>query len=113
MVSFNASHKVVLDQMLLDVPGVRPGKMFGYPAYYAEKKLSICIIEDSVGFKLPASRVSELMSSNPKITHFQPMGRRKMREWVQVNVEDSNDLFEYTEVFEESIEYVLAVQAGR
>lgn len=61
MVKFNSNHKEALDQMLLDIPGVRPGKMFGYPAYYAGQKLSICIVEDGVGVKLPAETAEKLL----------------------------------------------------
>ena len=32
-VRFNPTHKDVLDSFLLDSTKVRPGKMFGYPAY--------------------------------------------------------------------------------
>ncbi len=39
---FNSNYKAVLDELLLEVPGASHGKMFGYPAYYAEQKLSIC-----------------------------------------------------------------------
>ena len=41
---------------------------------------------------------------------FQPMGRRKMREWVQINLERSEDYRQYQSVFDESIAYVLAGQ---
>lgn len=37
MANFNPEFKVVLDDMLLGYPFVRPGKMFGFPAYYVRK----------------------------------------------------------------------------
>ena len=37
--NFNPEHKAVLDDLLLDNPLVRPGVMFGFPAYYVGKKL--------------------------------------------------------------------------
>ncbi len=30
---FNQKHKEVLDSMLLEIPGVKAGKAFGYPGY--------------------------------------------------------------------------------
>jgi len=51
---FSTQHKNVLDDMLLGKPHVRAGKMFGYPAYYAGRKLCICLYEQGVGVKLPA-----------------------------------------------------------
>ena len=107
---FNEDHKAVLDDMLLDHPGVRPGKMFGYPAYYAGEKLSICLYEAGVGVKVPEATANNLLEKDLNVTPFQPMGRRKMREWIQINLEGSEDYRGYLNVFEESIEYVLSLQ---
>ena len=112
MVEFNLSHKAVLDDMLLSVRGVRPGKMFGYPAYYAGKKLSICIVADGVGMKLPSEAAEKLLDEDPRITPFQPLGRPKMKEWIQINPASSEDLQDYIAIFTRSIEYVLTIQSG-
>jgi len=45
MTNFNSEYKAVLDDLLLDHPHVRPGKMFGFPSYYAGRKLCICLYE--------------------------------------------------------------------
>jgi hypothetical protein len=66
MANFNPNHKIVLDNLLLSHPLVRAGKMFGFPAYYVGKKLCICLYEDGVGIKLPASSVARLLESDPK-----------------------------------------------
>jgi len=110
MVQYNASTKSVLDEMLLDLPGVRPGKMFGYPAYYAGEKLSICLVKDGVGLKLPAARVEQILVEDPSTSPFQPLGRPKMREWLQINPARPEDLQGYLPVFEESLQFVLALQ---
>ena len=110
MDKFNESHKVVLDKLLLDLPGVRAGKMFGYPAYYAAKKLSICLYENGVGLKVPEGTANRLLESDPNVIAFQPLGRRRMREWIQVNLENSEDYRDYVKLFEESIQYVLSLQ---
>ena len=54
MATFSADHKAALDELLLGYPGLRPGKMFGFPAYYAGAKLCITLYEAGVGLKLPA-----------------------------------------------------------
>ena len=41
MANFNSEHKIILDEMLLEIQNVYPGKIFGYPAYLVGKKLSI------------------------------------------------------------------------
>ncbi len=110
MGNFNADHKTVLDDLLLGHPLVRPGKMFGFPAYYAGKKLCICLYEEGVGIKLPEQSAARLLQTDPHTSPFQPMGKPKMREWVQINLSRSEDYRQYEAVFEESIHYLLAQQ---
>jgi len=104
MDKFNEDHKAVLDDMLLGHPAVRPGKMFGYPAYYAGEKLSICLCEGGVGVKVPEETARKLLESDPNVIPFQPLGRPKMREWIQINLTRSEDYREYIKVFEGSID---------
>lgn len=110
MSNFNPDHKVVLDQMLLGLPMVREGKMFGFPAYYAGKKLAICLYEEGVGMKLPEATVKGLLVEDQNVILFVPYGRNKMNQWVQINCEDSRDYRKYQAVFQESINYVLELQ---
>ena len=70
MDKYNEYHKPVLDDMLLDLPGVQPGKMFGYPAYFAGEKLSICLYEEGVGVKVSAETVQMLLEKDPNIVPF-------------------------------------------
>jgi hypothetical protein len=106
MASFNPDHKVVLDRMLLSDPRLRPGKMFGFPAYFVGKKLCICLYEQGVGVKLPVSTVARLLGSDPNVITFQPYGKAVMREWVQINLTDSEGYADYKTLFEESIDFV-------
>jgi len=109
MDKFNPNHKTVLDDLLLGHPLVRPGKMFGYPAYYAGKKLCICLYEQGVGLKLPEKTATRLLETDKNIVPFQPLGKPKMREWVQINLDSSEDYRRYREIFDESIRHVLAL----
>ncbi len=106
MAQFNPNHKTVLDNLLLPHPLVRAGKMFGFPAYYVGKKLCICLYEEGVGIKIPTSSVARLLESDPNAIPFQPLGKPKMREWVQINLDDSEAYAQYKAVFYESIRYV-------
>ena len=103
---FNPEHKTVLDEMLLGQPNVRPGKMFGFPAYYVGKILCICLYEQGVGVKLPEVSAKKLLETDPNVIPFMPLGKPKMREWVQINLTRSEDYREYLPVFEESIQYL-------
>ena len=86
---YNLKHKEVLDRFLLDKRLVRPGKMFGHPAYYIRKKLFASLYMDGVCVKLPESRVQELLRKEG-YTSFEPMGR-KMKEWIMITHKNSRD----------------------
>jgi hypothetical protein len=85
--------------------------MFGFPAYYVGKKLSICLYEEGVGVKLPQQTVARLLQTDPNASPFQPMGKPKMREWLQINLERSEDYRAYLPLFEEAIRHVQGQQA--
>ncbi|MBN2204015.1 MAG: hypothetical protein JW767_03230 [Thermoleophilia bacterium] len=108
---YDERHKTVLDEIVLDDARVRPGRMFGYPAYYAGRRLAICLYEQGVGVKLPEKTAARLLESDANVTAFQPMGRRRMREWVQIDLDRSEDYRQYASVFNESIGHVMAQQA--
>jgi hypothetical protein len=107
---FNPKHKTVLDGMLLGHPKVRAGKMFGYPAYYVGKKLCICLYEQGVGVKLPEPSAKKLLETDHNVVPFQPLGKPKMREWIQIILKRSDDYNKYMSVFEEAIDFLLAQQ---
>jgi hypothetical protein len=107
---FNPDHKAVLDDLLLGHPLVRPGKMFGFPAYYVGEKLCICLYEQGVGVKLPEQSAARLLETDRNVVPFRPLGRPKMREWIQINLSRSEDYRQYRSVFDESIRYLLAQQ---
>ncbi len=103
--NYNTEIKNVLDSFLLKIPIVISGKMFGYPAYYVNKKLFACVYEDGVGLKVPFDMANELIK-NEGIIPFMPMGRNKMKEWIQINREQPEDYFNNIDIFEKSIEFV-------
>ncbi len=110
MANYHPGHKAVLDDLLLGHPLVQPGKMFGFPAYYAGRKLCICFYEQGVGVKLPEQSAARLLAADPNAIPFQPLGKPKMREWVQINLVRSEDYRQYESVFDESIRHVPALQ---
>jgi hypothetical protein len=110
MVAFNPNHKAVLDDILLGDPHIRPGKMFGYPAYYVGRKLCLCLYEDGVGIKVPAQIASQLLETDTNAVPFQPLGRPRMKEWAQINLENSEDFRKYRSIFDQSIRYIQSKQ---
>lgn len=102
---YNRDVKSVLDSIFLQFPDVVEGKMFGYPAYYINKKMIACVYENAVGLKVPEN-MAKMLIDNTSITHFQPLGRRKMREWIQINRSDPNDYLLDQSIFEASVTYL-------
>lgn len=110
MANFNPAHKAVLDDLVLGNPLVRPGKIVGFPAYYVHKKLCISLYADGVAIKLPEASVRGLLFDDPHAPPFQPLGKPKMREWVQIDLADSREYRRYLPLFEESIGFIAAPQ---
>jgi TfoX/Sxy family transcriptional regulator of competence genes len=104
---FNEKHKEVLDGLLLEIPGVKAGKMFGLPGYFINGKLFACVWEDGVALKLPQKEREELLRKKG-VEPFVPMENRPMKEWVLIKRKNSQDYMTYEYSFISSLEYVLA-----
>ena len=109
MVNFNPLHKEFLDFLLLTIPGVDAGKMFGYPAYYVKGKLFACVFEAGVGVKVPADFATKKLEEK-YIIPFQPFGRPKMKEWIQINHDKSEKYNLDKAIFLEAINFVSAIK---
>ena len=103
-IQYNKKHKEILDSFLLNHTIVKPGKMYGYPAYYVGGKLFASLYMEGVCVKIPEKRVKELLEEKG-FRYFEPMGRR-MREWIFIIRENSKDYLNYQNIFFESIEFV-------
>jgi TfoX N-terminal domain len=99
-----ANHEVV-GEMLRAFPGVREGRMFGYPAFFIGRRMFACVYGAGVGLKLPDTAVRALLA-RPGVIHFQPHGRRPMREWVQINRKRAPEYRRDRPLFEQSIRFV-------
>jgi hypothetical protein len=86
--------------------------MFGYPAYYVHRKLFACVYGDGVGIKVPEDVASHLLSKQ-NIVPFQPMGKPKMREWVQINRPQSEDYKLDREIFQCAVQFVGTLKKKR
>jgi hypothetical protein len=109
---FNSAHKAALDALLLKIPGVKAGKMFGYPAYYAGGKLFACVYGEGVGTKVPEALARRLLAE-PHIVAFRPMGRPPMREWVRINRADSKDYAQDVGIFRRAARFVGSMAKNR
>ena len=105
-------HKAILDSLLLNMPSVAEGKMFGYAAYYVNGKLFACIYGEGVGVKVPEEVANKLLSEK-HVAPFQPLGKPKMREWIQINRARSADYRKDMGIFRTSVEYVSQLQSTK
>jgi hypothetical protein len=109
--SLDASHKAVLDSLLLSIRGVEAADMTGLPAYFVGKKMFACICNGGVGIRLPASEAANLQFSRADAAPFEPKGRPSTREWVQINRGNSADYAQDMPLFEASIAFVRAARS--
>ena len=100
-----SGHKAILDSLLLDIPGVVEGKMFGHAAYYVNGKLFACIHGGGVGVKVLEGIANKLLSEQRAVP-FQPMDKPKMREWVQINRARSADYRKDIGILRTSVQFV-------
>jgi hypothetical protein len=108
---YNMEHKATLDDLLLAFPGVSAGVVFGLPCYKVSTGIFATLYDEGVGIKLPAARVRELLEK-PGFALFQPFGRNRGKEFVQINHNNPEDYRYDLALFEESMHYVLTSSAG-
>lgn len=108
--ALDQSHKAVLDNLLLAIPGVVGAELTGLPAYFVNKRMFACICNGGVGLRLPAAVATELQFSRADVSAFQPKGLSSTREWVQINRADSARYAEDLEILKASVEFVRAAR---
>ena len=86
--------------------------MFGYAAYYVNGKVFACIYGEWVGVKVPEAVASKLLSKK-HIVPFQPLGKPKMREWIQINRAKSADYRKDINIFRSSVEFVSKIKTPK
>jgi len=65
--------------------------MLGFPAYYTVRKFCVCVCGQGVGARLPVLSAAGLLETDGNTVPFCPLGKPKMREWVQINLSHSGD----------------------
>jgi TfoX/Sxy family transcriptional regulator of competence genes len=93
-----------LEAQLLCGPDARRGQMFGHPAYYVNGKMFACAYGGVIGLKLPEALAADLIARG-RAEPFQPYGKRKMREWVQLPCDEAS-LHEHRDALQASYDFV-------
>lgn len=94
----------IVAEIVTGLPGVRPGRMFGFPAFYAGDKLFACVYGEGLSLKLPLATV-EAIVGGPGITRFEPYGR-KMREWALIVRAEAADYRDESDLILAAARYV-------
>ncbi len=100
---YDPEHEKVLNTMLNGVPGTKPGKMFGYPAYKVNGKLAVGLYNTGIVAKVGPARAKELIGKKG-IEVFEPMPGRAWKDWVLL----TGNFEQNRAIFEEAVQYVLA-----
>lgn len=99
--------KKEVDDILLEHPFVKEGKMFGYPAYYINKKLALCHYEEGLAIKLPESSIRKLNQNSLVLSEpFCPMGKNMGNNWVIVLPEKPDQIREIQSFLFDSINFI-------
>ena len=70
-------------ELISHYPEIEPRKMFGYPAGFVNRQMTVCVFGDRLMIRLSTTdRAAFLKRPNTKL--FEPMPGRPMREYVEV-----------------------------
>ena len=105
-----SSRKVLIDALLLKLPGVTARKINGLDAYFVSDKMFACISGDGIGLRLPAATATELQFSRGNVVPFQPGGMASSREWIQIDRAEAAEYEKDLQLIRASIDFVKAPQ---
>lgn len=105
MDKFNPQQKEVMDNLVLDMPGVKGGKAFGCPAYKINGKVFAFVRSPGIALKLPTERVNELLDSST-MQPFEVADGIIWKAWVMIQRADPDDYRDDLPLIEESAAFV-------
>ncbi len=103
--SFDEEIKLIVDDILLDIPDIEPGNAFGLPGYYINGKLFASVFESGLTLKLPKEKCDDLIQNSDGFDSFAPLGN-KMKEWVHMTKDDPESFSEEMDLIFQSIDFV-------
>lgn len=105
-IKYIADYKNALDKLLLDSKKTVEGKMFGYPAYYVNKKLAICHYHEGIVIKLPEEIALKIIKERNDCEPFCPSGKQMGKNWVILFPETVKDIDADKSLYLKSIAFV-------
>lgn len=104
--AYKEENKTVVDALVLNIPGVKGGKAFGYPAYKVNGKVFAFVGEVGIALKLPEDRVVELVKDQEEIKPFEVSDGVVWKQWVYIERKNSEDYHQDLNLMEEAIAFV-------
>jgi hypothetical protein len=104
MPHYQPEHKAAVDALLLGLPGVTTGQMFGHPSYKIAGKVFASLMENGIILKLPQATVNDLLKRE-NVTSFAP-GGTPMRLWVLIEMSGADEYAQYMAYYQEAWEFV-------
>lgn len=101
----NPQIKAMLDDLLLDMPGVTGGKAFGYPAYKINGKVFAFVGGDGIAIKLPPAQVKGLIEGGEPFHPFEPVAGTVWKSWVSIDHVDPDAYRGHVDLLEAAVAF--------
>jgi len=88
-IGYEEANVPLFDRLLLSIPGVHRGKMFGLPGYRLGRKTFAILYGGGVAVKLGEMEAARLSAADPGITPFEPLKGIQWREWALITRPDA------------------------
>jgi hypothetical protein len=98
--------RAALDDLLLDVPGVKCGKAFSYPAYKVNGKVFAFVGGAGIALKLPIERVRALVGAEAVYRPFEVADGIIWKSWLSIDRADADEYRADLPQIEEAIAFV-------
>ena len=84
-------------------PDITNRPMFGCPAFFVSRRLVPSVYKETIGFKLPAERVTEMLRQEG-MSQFRPYNKPAMRQWLAVDLKSVSQTTA-TQLLQEAVHY--------
>jgi TfoX/Sxy family transcriptional regulator of competence genes len=96
---FSPEHEAAMHDLMQDVDGAVPGKMFGMPCYKVNGKMAVGVFENGIVLKV-GEKQAQAMTKSGAAQPFEPMPGRPWKEWVLL----TGDFDKHKKLFKDAVE---------
>lgn len=88
-INYREDVRNVIDALMLDMPGVKGGNSFGFPAYKVNGKVFAFVGGNGIGLKFGEARVAEVIADHAGASPFEPVEGTVWKAWVSIDREEA------------------------